>query len=158
MCVFILSVMSDPCDPIDCSLPGSSLHGILQERPGMGCHFLLTLCCSHISIGLHYFETFPRTKPVNPKGNQHWIFIGRTHAEAEAPIFWPPDGQSQLTGKDPDAVKDWGQEEKGVTRDEMVGCHHRLNGHGFEQTLRDSEGQWSPACCNLWGCRESDRT
>ena len=71
MCVFSLSVVSDPCDPIDCSLPGSSVHGILQERPVMGCHCLLTLCCSHISIGLHYFETFPRTKPVNPKGNQH---------------------------------------------------------------------------------------
>ena len=70
-----------------------------------------------------------------------WIFIGRTDAEAEAPTFWPPDTKSRLIGKDPDARKDWGQEEKGATEDEMVGWHHQLNGHEFEQTLRDSEGQ-----------------
>ena len=70
-------------------------------------------------------------KPVNSKRNQPWIFTGRTDAEAEAPILWPPDAKSQLTGKDPDAGKDWGQEEKGMTEDEMVGWHHCLNGHGF---------------------------
>ena len=80
-------------------------------------------------------------KPVNPKGNQPWIFTRRTDAEAEAPILWPPDAKNQLTGKDPDAGKDWRQEEKGVTEDEMVGWHHWLNGHGFEQTLGDTEGQ-----------------
>ena len=71
-------------------------------------------------------------KPVNPKGNQPWIVIVRTDAEVEAPILWPPDAKSQLIGKDPDAGKDWGQEEKGTTEDEMVGWHHWLNGHEFE--------------------------
>ena len=80
-------------------------------------------------------------KPVNPKGNQHWIFIGRTNAETEAPIFWPSDVKSRLIGKDPDAEKDWKQEEKGSTEDEMVGWHHLLNGHEFEQTPGDSKGQ-----------------
>ena len=70
-------------------------------------------------------------KPLNLKGNQPWIFIGRAYAEAETPILWPPDVKSQLTGKDPDAGKDWGQEEKEVTEDEMAGWHHRLNGHGM---------------------------
>ena len=74
-------------------------------------------------------------KPVNPKGNQSWIFIGRTDAEAETPIIWPPDAKNWLTGKDPDAWKDWRQEEKGLTEDEMVGWHHQLNGHEFEQAL-----------------------
>ena len=74
-------------------------------------------------------------KPVNPKGNQSWIFIGRTDAEAEAPILWPLDVKIWLTGKDPDAVRDWGQEEKGTTEDEMAGWHHRLDAHGLEQML-----------------------
>ena len=72
-------------------------------------------------------------KPVRPKGNQSWIFIGRTDAEAEAPVIWPPDAKNWLIGKDPDAGKDWGQKEKGTTEDEMVGWHHSLNGHEFEQ-------------------------
>ena len=71
-------------------------------------------------------------KPVDPKGNQSWIFIGRTDAEAETPILWPPDAENWLIGKDPDAGKDWRQEEKEMTEDEMVGWHHRLNGHEFE--------------------------
>ena len=96
-------------------------------------------------------------KPVNPKGNQSWIFIGGTDAEAEAPILWPPDAKSQLTGKDPDAGKDCGQE-KGITEDKMVGCHHWLNGHEFEQALGDGEGQGSLACCSLWGRKELDLT
>ena len=74
-------------------------------------------------------------KPVNPKGNQLWIFTGRNDAEAKALILWLPDGKSQLIGKDPDAGKDWGQEEKGKTEDEMVGWYHLLNGHEFQQTL-----------------------
>ena len=97
-------------------------------------------------------------KTVNPKGHQPWIYIERTEAEAEAPILRPPDTKSWLIGKDPDAGKDWGQEEKGMTEDEMVGWHHRLNGHGFEQTPGDSEGQESQACCSSWGCKESDVT
>ena len=86
-------------------------------------------------------------KSVNPKGNQPWLFTGRTDAEAEAPIFWQPDGKSQLIGKDPDVGKDRRQEEKGATEDEMVREHHWLNGHESEQTPRDSEGQGSLACC-----------
>ena len=95
-------------------------------------------------------------KPVNPKGNQPWIFIGRT--EAEAPILWPPDVKSRLTGKDPDAGKDWRQEEKGMTEDEMVGWHHWFNGHESEQTPGDSEGQRSLDCCSPWAGKESDST
>ena len=79
-------------------------------------------------------------KPVSLKGNQPWIFIGRTDAEAEAPILWPPDVKSQLTGKDPDAGKDWRQEEKGMTEDEIVGWHHWLNGHEFKEMMKDKEG------------------
>ena len=70
-------------------------------------------------------------QPVHPKGYQSWMFVGRTDAEAETPIFWPPDGKSRLIGKDPDAGRDWGQEEKGMTEDEMAGWHHRLDGHEF---------------------------
>ena len=80
-------------------------------------------------------------KPVSPKGNQPRIVIGRTDTEAEAPVLWPPDEKSQLTGKDPNAGKDWRQEEKGTIEDEVVGWHHRLDGHEFEQTLEDNEGQ-----------------
>ena len=90
-------------------------------------------------------------QPVNPKGNQPWIFIGRTEAEAETPILWPPDMKSQLIGKDPDAGKDWGKEEKGVTEDDMVGWHHPHNGHENKQTPGDSEGQGSLASCSPWG-------
>ena len=92
-------------------------------------------------------------KPVNPKGNQSWIFIGRTDDEAEAPILWPPDAKSWLIGLDRDTGKDWGQEEKRVIEDEMFGWYHWLNGHEFEQTLGDSEGLGSP-----WGCKKSNMT
>ena len=97
-------------------------------------------------------------KPVNPKGNQTWIFIGRTDAEAEVPILWPPDAKSQFIRKDPDAGKDRRQEEKGTTEDKMVVRHHQLNGHGFEQAPGDGEGQGSLACCSPWGHNESDTT
>ena len=95
-------------------------------------------------------------KPVNPKGNQPWIFIGRTDTETEAPILWPHDMKSWLIGKDPDAGENWGKEEKGVTEDEMVGWYHRLNGHEFEQTWGDSDVQRSLTCCSSWGCKKSD--
>ena len=94
----------------------------------------------------------------NPKRNQSWIFTGRTDAEAEAPILWPPDVKNWLIGKDPDAGKDWRQEEKGMTEDEMFGWHHWLNGHKFEQALGISDEQGSLACCSPWGCKESDTT
>ena len=97
-------------------------------------------------------------KPINPKGNQPWIFIGRTDAEAEAPILWPPDTKSWLTGKDPDAGINWGQEEQVMTEDEMVGWHHWLNGYEFEHTPGDGEGQGSLACCIPWSHRESYMT
>ena len=92
-------------------------------------------------------------KPVNPKGNQSWIFTGRTDAEAEIPILGPPDVKSQLIWKDLDAGKDGGQEEKGATEDEMIGWHYIHNGHEFEQTPGDSEGHGSLACCSPWGCK-----
>ena len=95
-------------------------------------------------------------KPVNPKANQSWIFIGRTDAEAIGSIVWPPDGKNRLIGKDPDAGKDWSQEEKGMAEDEMVGWHHRLDGHEFKQALGVDDGQGRQACCSLWGPKESD--
>ena len=95
-------------------------------------------------------------QPVHPKGDQSWVFFGRTDAEAEAPVLWPPDAKIWLIGKDPDAGKDWRQEEKGVTEDEMVGWHHQLNGHEFEQAPGVGDGQGSLEPCRLWGCKESD--
>ena len=92
------------------------------------------------------------------QGNQSRIFIGRTDAEAETPILWPPDVKSWLIGKDPDAGKDLGQEEKGTTEDEMVGWHHWLNAHGFEWTLGIGNGQGGLACCGSWCRKESDTT
>ena len=98
-------------------------------------------------------------QPVHPKGNQSWIFIGRTDAEAEAPILWPPDVKNWLTGKDPDAGKDWRQEEKGTTEDEMVvPLMSKLNGHEFGWILGVGDVQGSLACCSPWGCKESDTT
>ena len=97
-------------------------------------------------------------KPVNPKGNQPWIFIGSTDAEAKAPILWPPDLRSWLTGKDPDAGKDWGQKEKGTAEDEMIGWDHQLKGHEFEQAPADREGKGRLACYCPRGCRESGTT
>ena len=97
-------------------------------------------------------------KPVNPKGNQPWIFIERTDAKAEALILWLPDGKSWIIGKVPNAGNDWGREEKGQTEEEMFGWHHWLNGHEFEQTLGNSEGQGSLACCCPWGGKESNMT
>ena len=90
-------------------------------------------------------------KPVNPKGNQSWIFIGRTDAEAETPILSPSDVKNWLIGKDPDAGKDWRREGKGTTEDEMVGWHHRRDGHEFEQALGVGDGLGGLACCSPWG-------
>ena len=89
-------------------------------------------------------------KPVHPKGNQSWIFIRRTDAEAEAPILWPPDAKSWLIGKDSDDEKDWRQEEKVVTEDEMVWWHQWVNGHEFEQAPGNGKGQGNLACCSSW--------
>ena len=95
---------------------------------------------------------------VHPKGKQPWIFTWRTDAEAEAPVLWLPDAKNQLIRKDCDAGKDWGHEEKGATEDEMVGWHHWLSGHEFEQTPGDSEGQGSLVGCSPQGRKESDTT
>ena len=99
---------------------------------------------------------FKEIQPVHPKGNQPWIFIGRIDAEAEVPILWPPDAKNWLIGKDPDAGKDWRQEEKGMTEDEMVQSYHQLDGHEFEQALGVGDGQGSLECCSPWDCIESD--
>ena len=97
-------------------------------------------------------------QPAHNKGDLSWVFIGRTDAEAETPILWPLDVKSWLIGKDPDAGKDWGQEEEGTTEDEMVRWHHRLNRHGFGWTLGVGDGQWGLACCNSWSRKMSDTT
>ena len=97
-------------------------------------------------------------KPINPKGNQPWIFIGRTDAKAETPVLWPPHVKSWLIGKDSDAGRDWGQEEKGTAEDEMAGWHHRLDGHEFEWTPGVGDGQRGLACCDSWGRKELDTT
>ena len=97
-------------------------------------------------------------KPVNPKGNQPWIFIGRTDAEVEAPTLWPPDTKNWLTRKDPDDGKDWRREEKGTTEDEVVGWHHWLDGHKSEQAPGVGDGQGSLACYSPWDRKELDMT
>ena len=97
---------------------------------------------------------YKEIQPVHPKGDHSWVFIGRTDAEAETPILWPPVVKSWLILKDHDAGKDWGQE-KGTTEDEMVGWHHRLNGHGFGWTPGVGDGQGGLACCGSWGLKES---
>ena len=104
------------------------------------------------------FLDFKEIKPANPKGNQSWIFIGRTDAEAETTIHWPLNEKNWLIGKDPDAGKDWRQAEKGMTEDEMVGWHHWLDGHEFEQALGVGDGQGGLVCCSLWGHEESGTT
>ena len=96
-------------------------------------------------------------KPVHPKGNQSWVFIGRTDVETETPIVWPPDVKSWLIWKDPDSGKDWRQE-KGTTEDEMIGWHHWLNGHEFEKALGIGDGKGSLVCCSPCGHKESDTT
>jgi len=96
-------------------------------------------------------------QPVHPKGDKSWVIsLGRTYVEAETPILWPPDAKSWLIWKDPDAGKDWGQEEKGMTEDEMVGWHHKLDGHGFGWTPGVGDRQGGPASCGSWGRKESN--
>ena len=97
-------------------------------------------------------------QPVHPKGDQSWVFIGRTDSEAETPILCPHHVKSWLIGKDPDAGRDWGQEEKGTAEDEMAGWHHQLDGHESEWTPGVGDGQGGLACCDSWGRKESDMT
>ena len=97
-------------------------------------------------------------QPVHPKGNQSWVFTGRTDVEAETPVLWPHDAKCWIIGKDPDTGKDWGQEEKGITEDKMVGWHHWLDGHWFGWTPGVGDGQGDLACCGSWGHKELDTT
>ena len=101
---------------------------------------------------------YKEIQPVHPKGDQPWVFIGRTNAEVETPVLWPPHVKSWLIGKDSDAGRDWGQEKKGTKEDEMDGWHHRLNGHEFEWTLGVGDGQGGLACCDSWCHKELDTT
>ena len=120
--------------------------------------YSLTIFILLLSFSRQFTTVYLQFQPVHPKGDQSWVFIGRIDAEAETPIFWPPCAKSWLIGKDPDAGRDWGQEEKGTTEDEMAGWHHRLDGHEFEQTPGVCDGQGSLVCCDSWGRKESDTT
>ena len=104
------------------------------------------------------FKVLETSQPVHSKGDQPWVFFGRTDAKAETPILWPPHAKSWLIGKDPDAGRDWVQEEKGMTEDEMAGWHHQLDGCESEWTPGVGDGQGGLACCNSWGRKESDMT
>ena len=159
-------------------IPWTTVHGVTKSRTWLSdfyFHFLflfpffsICMLCSQSSIasllncGVGKDSWSPlaskEIKPVNPKGNQSWILIGRTEAEAETPTLWPPDAKNWLTGKDPDAGKEWRQEEKGTTENEMVGWHHWLSGHEFEQALGVDDGQGSLTCCSPCGHKESDMT
>ena len=152
MSIFILHHFANK-DPYSQSYVFSSSHVWIWEldykvgwAPKIWCFWPMVLAKTRESLG-HSKEI----KLVNPIGNLPWIFIGRTDAQIEALVLWPPDTKSQLIGKDSDAGKDWGQEEKGATEDEMVGWHHWLNEHELEQTPGDSEGQGSLSCYSPWG-------
>ena len=122
-------------------------------------HHYIPMVINHHSQGtLESPLNSKEIKPVHPKGNQSWIFIGRIGAEAETPLLWSPDAKNWLIRKDPDAGKDWRQEEKGETEDEMVRWHYWLNGHEFEQAVGAGDGQGGLACWDSRGCKESDTT
>ena len=138
-----------------CRATGSLIHCWWEHKMAQPFWTTVWLICTKLKCSLDGKEI----KPVNPKENQYWIFIRRTDAKAEAPIiFWPSDVRNCFIGKDPDAGKDWGHEEKGMIEDETVGWHHQLDGHEFEQTSGNSEGQGSLVCCSPWGCKGSDMT
>ena len=153
---------------MDCSLLDSSILGSFQARVlewvaiafsvrNLSIKELMLLNCD---VGEDSLESWTlavldckEIKPVKPQGNQSWIIIGRTDAEAESPILWSPDAKNQLIRKDPDAGKNWRQEEKGMTENKIVGWHHWFNGHAFEQALGVGDEQRSLACCSPWGYR-----
>ena len=114
----------------------------------------------NFSVGEDSWESLglQEIQPVHSEGDRPWDFFGRNDAKAETPVLWPPHEKSWLIGKHSDAGRDWGQEEKGMTEDEMAGWHHQLNGHGFEWTPGVGAGQGGLACCDSWGHKESDTT
>ena len=118
---------------------------------------LMLLNCG-VGEDLESFLDCQKIQPVHPKGNQSWVLIGRTDVEAETTILWPPNAKSWPIWKDPNAGKDWGQKEKGMTEDEMVGWHHWLSGHAFGWTLRVGDGQGGLVFCGSWGRTELDTT
>ena len=128
------------------------------------CVFCVCVCVWFYSVKIINKHTLWSYKQWNnvltrqDKGDQSWVFIGRTDVEAETPIFWPPDAKSWLIGKDPDAGDDWRREEKGTTEDEIVGWHHWLDGREFEQSLGVGDGQGGLVCCRPWGRKELDTT
>ena len=136
----------------------SSSHVRMWELDHKKCWVVMNWCFKIVVLEktLESPLDYKEIQPVHPKGNQHWIFIGRT--DAEAPIIWSPGAKSWLIGKDPNAWKDWGQEEKWTTEGEMFGWHHWLNGHELEQTQGDGEWQGSLACCSPWCHKELDTT
>ena len=140
------------------SVPLNSLHLRHPPLPPLWQPLICSLCLWVFPFCFAFWIAHMEIQPVHPKGDQSWVFIGGTDVEAETPILWPPDAESWLIGKDPDVGKDWGQEEKGTTEDEMVGWHHRLNGHGFGWTLGVGDGLGGLVCCGSWGHKESDTT
>ena len=155
------------CNLMDCSLPGSSIHGIFQASIlewaaiAYSKESWVTKNWCFWTVVLKKTLESPldcrKIKLVNPKGNQSWILIGRTDAKAEAPIHWPPDAKNWLLRKDHDAGKDWRQEEKGTTEDEIVWWYHWLDGHEFEQA-QEYDGKGGLECCSPRGSKESDTT
>ena len=136
----------------------SSSHVWMWELNHKESWALKNWCFWTVKLGLESPLDNKESKPVNPEGNQSWIFIGRTDAEAETPILWPPVVKNWLIGKDPDAGKDQRQEKKRTTEDEMVGWHHQLDEHEFEQALGVGNGQESLVCCSPWGRKVLDTT
>ena len=118
----------------------------------------MLLNCAVLEKTLESPLDYKENKSINPKGNQSWIFIGKTDSEAKTPILWPPDVKNWLLGTDPDTGKDWRREEKGMKEDEMVEWHHWQNGHEFEQAPRVSDRQGSLTCCSSWRHKELDMT
>ena len=117
-----------------------------------------TVMLEQYSIFVLFMLGLQGDQPVHTKGDQSWVFFGRTDAKAETPKLWPPHAKSWLIGKDSDAGRNWGQEDKGTTEDEMAGWHHRLNGHESEWTPGVGDGQGGLACCDTWGRKELDTT
>ena len=136
-----------------CHLPLDWVWGSVSSA-----HWLIPQTQHSAWFSKHLNKDSKKIQLVHPKGNQSWIFFGRTDVEAETPILWPPDVKSWLIGKDPDAGKGWGEEEKGTTEDEMAGWPYRLKGRAFGWTPEVGDGQGGLACCGSWGPKESDTT